>query len=109
MQANLSNAIREIRGRTMSGVTKAGLLIQREALPQTPLLTGALRNSCVVTNSMAAGNPVSAVAYTVAYAPYVHENMKAVHPVGKAKFLEDAIKGGQAQILAIIRQEVRIP
>ena len=46
-----------------------------------------------LAKAKAGGGRVSVhVGYTQNYAIYVHENLNAKHPVGKAKFLEDPFK-----------------
>lgn len=47
------------------------------------------------------------VGFTASYAIYVHENMQAAHPTGQAKFLEDPLRTGKAQMMQIITTAVR--
>lgn len=108
VQRNLALAIKSINGRTAAGVLKAGLYVQARAMPETPVEYGKLRASAVTTADMVNGNPVAVVAYTAAYAPFVHENMEARHPVGKAKFLEATVMQEKDAIVRIIAREARI-
>jgi hypothetical protein len=108
VQANLAKAIKQIEGRTAGGVRKAALLIGREAKIKTPVDTGDLRNSQVISSDKINGEPISAIAYTQSYAPFVHENLEAHHPVGEAKFLERAVQENETRVVDIIQQEARI-
>lgn len=76
-----------------------GELIMTEAKLRTPVDTGALRNSGVVSQpSISAGGFGGDVEVTLGFggpaAPYaihVHEDMEASHKVGGAKYLESAV------------------
>ena len=48
------------------------------------------------------GNVEGTTGYTQAYGIYVHENLEAKHPIGNAKFLENPLRDGKAQMQAII-------
>lgn len=64
-----------------------------ESKPEVPVDTGALRNSGYVEQPQVSGNKITVrCGYggpAAGYALYVHENLEANHPVGKAKYLED--------------------
>ena len=108
VQGNLARAIQQIEGRTAKGVLKAALLVARDAKIKTPVETGNLRNSQMVTSENRVGEPSAAIAYQAAYAPFVHERMEPVHPVGQAKFLESALDENAQRVLEIIRQEAQV-
>lgn len=76
------------------GLRKVGLLIQRTAMPLTPIDTGNLRRSFAVRKVQGQGfKAVFTVVNTASYAIYVHENLEAAHrPPTRAKFLEVAIR-----------------
>lgn len=46
------------------------------------------------------------VGYSAPYAVYVHENMRARHTTGKAKFLEDPARQLSAEVAQIVRDLV---
>ena len=48
-----------------------------------------------------------AVGYTAAYSVFVHENLEAKHPVGKAKFLEDPAKTNAPEYAGIVREALK--
>jgi len=52
--------------------------------------------------------PEVEVVYTAAYAIYVHEDLEAKHKVGQAKYLEDAAKEAQAEIIAAVKMETKL-
>lgn len=53
-------------------------------------------------------NPVVEVGFTAAYSIYVHENTKAKHTVGQAKFLERTLDEDQDDVFRIVVDEVSI-
>ncbi len=92
-------AITELRGlkeKFASALYMEGERLMLQAKEQTPVLTGALRSSGmveppvwqqdVVQVSLGFGGP------SIEYALIVHEDLSKVHPVGKAKFLEDPVR-----------------
>lgn len=48
------------------------------------------------------------VGYEADYAPPVHENLKARHPVGEAKFLEHALQEFEDDFLKLLQEELQI-
>lgn len=66
-----------------------------ESRKRTPVDTGNLRASTMVTDPVIDGDKISCsiVVGGVAapYAVHVHENLEAYHPVGMAKFLESVL------------------
>jgi len=86
------------------GLYKGALLVQRTALPLTPIDDGPLRES---SYAEMVGPMTAQVGYTAEYAPHVHENLDANHPVGEAKFLEKAEKETRAQRKALLRKEMK--
>jgi type VI protein secretion system component VasA len=108
VQRNLSAAIRQIGGGTARGVLKAGLFVQRESMLRTPVQYGKLRASAVTTSSTVNGSPITVIAYTAAYAPFVHEILTARHKIGQAKFLEAAVQENANRIVQIIAEDARI-
>lgn len=71
--------------------------IRTRSMRLTPVDTGALRASHVVSGPERVGNVTEVVigvgGPAAPYAVYVHENLDARHPVGQAKFLQDAVLG----------------
>ncbi len=69
--------------------------IRTESLPEVPVDTGTLRGSGTVTDPEIKGKSVLVqMGYGGAaseYAMKVHEDLKAYHKVGKAKYLEDPV------------------
>lgn len=47
------------------------------------------------------------VGFTANYAVYVHENLTAYHPVGEAKFLENASRALRPQLVQMIADGLR--
>lgn len=46
------------------------------------------------------------IGYDAYYAIYVHEDLQAYHPVGKAKFLEDAVSSLGSSLVAQVEREI---
>jgi hypothetical protein len=69
--------------------------IRTESMKRTPVDTGALRASHVVSAPTRSGNTVEVRigvgGPATPYAIYVHENLSASHTVGRSKFLESAV------------------
>ena len=62
-----------------------------DAKEHTPVEYGVLRASGHVSQYAAASNLEAKLAFGTEYAVYVHENLRAHHDVGEAKFLENAM------------------
>jgi len=88
------------------GLKKAGLFLQGESQRQTPVDTGALRNSAGTRASGKGFGTVVRVGYSVRYAVYVHENLFAHHPVGNAKFLERPARQHRKTLGKIVAAEM---
>lgn len=106
---NLNRQINRIQGATLAGLKAAGARIIQTALPLTPIDTGDLRGSVRLSDNDNPMNPHVVVSFGdgAAYAPYVHENMKCHHPVGQAKFLEDAVIQERDEIPEIVAKHIR--
>lgn len=82
---------------------KEGEITKADSMKNTPIEYGALRGSHEVIGPESDGRDIE-VQVTVGgpsadYAVYVHENLEAHHPVGEAKFLEDAVARRQNGLL----------
>lgn len=69
-------------------VVLEGERIMAESKGECPVDTGALRASGNVSQEE---EGTVTLGYPLDYAVYVHENLSAIHPTGKAKFLEDPV------------------
>lgn len=81
------------------GVHGAAQEIMNDAKKRTPVKTGALRASGTVSEPMVDGKGVYCElrfgGAAASYAIFVHERTNARHPVGEAKFLENAVIEGK--------------
>ena len=104
------------------GLLLGGLIIQRESQKQTPVDTGALRNSHRTTKEsgsngrnakgqFTAGSKTPAVVKVscqTAYAIYVHERLALRYAPGtNAKFLENAARSKRREVIQLIKQEMQ--
>ncbi len=71
-----------------SALVLEGERIMAESKKQCPVDTGALRASGSVLEEERGS---VTLLYPLEYAVYVHEDLEAAHPTGKAKFLEDPV------------------
>lgn len=76
-------------------VVQAAEKVMTVAKQRTPVDSGALRSSGLVTKVSETSVELSFGGAASAYAVIVHENLTNYHPVGQAKFLESAITDWQ--------------
>jgi hypothetical protein len=76
-------------------------LVKEEAVRRCPIDTGALRNSARVKIR---GN-TGGISFEMPYASYVHEILHYRHPVGEAKFLENAWRVKKKEFLEALLEE----
>lgn len=91
MQA-LKNVAKRYPEATAKGLYEEGLEIMAEAQRRTPVDTGRLRASGRVSLPVRSSNPSITLSFGTDYGIYVHERTELRHPVGEAKFLENAVK-----------------
>lgn len=95
----LDAALKRLQGaaskQAQAKVVDAAEKIMTKAKQLTPVDTGALRSSGLVT-AKGKGAELSFGGAASSYAIYVHENLRAAHPVGQAKFLETALNEWQS-------------
>lgn len=104
---NLNREIGKIKGRTIQGLLKAGLLVQGDAQRQTPVDTGALKSSAYTVGIQEGDTPIVEVGYTQSYAPFVHEIDKN-YTVGNWQFLRNSLDQNAEKVLRIIAEEAKI-
>lgn len=72
-----------------------------------PKLTGALAASATNVPAEISGGKVSKlIGFNTSYAAAVHENLKAKHSNGEAKFLETAVKENQGKMAGFVGEYV---
>lgn len=72
----------------LNEIAEATMTVAKE---RTPVDTGVLRGSGKVSAHATAADPSATLTYGTEYAAAVHENLRARHTVGEAKFLESAV------------------
>lgn len=77
-------------------------MITEDAKGRTPVRTGTLRNSGHVRSADEHGFTVAFGGPAAPYAYYVHENLKARHRVGEAKYLEKAMANAKRYLAEIL-------
>ena len=87
-------AIRDNPKVVAAALFQEGEKIMATSVKDTPVDTGRLRSTGHVKDPKISGKHVTVIlAYGTDYAIFVHEIPGRNHPVGKAKFLEDAMMG----------------
>jgi hypothetical protein len=101
----------------VEAIGKVGQIIIERSNEQAPMDTGTLRASGFVGRiSRRTGEARVRVGYggrndkvnpktgrpASAYVVYVHENLSAIHPIGNAKFLENAVRQTVPEIAALL-------
>ncbi|WP_237559834.1 hypothetical protein [Corynebacterium neomassiliense] len=85
------------------GVRLAAEHLRTTAVQQTPLETGALRNSAQVTVE----GTRAAVSFNTKYAVKQHEELGYSHKDGRAKYLESATVSEKDTMAQIIGQQIK--
>lgn len=83
---NLNREIEGIRGRTLRGMRKVGILIKGEAMDLAPVDAGVLMNSAFYSTEMTLSGPALRVGFTAKYAPAVHEMPMTLRGQPRADF-----------------------
>ena len=95
LMTNLSRLARVLPDEAAKALYAEALVIRTESMRRTPVDTGTLRSTHVVSEPTRSGNTIEVrigVGGPAApYALYVHENVHARHGSGQAKFLESAL------------------
>ncbi len=87
-------------------------VLATESRRRTPVLTGALRQSHMVSRPVVQGRDISCQirvgGAAAPYAIFVHENLAAFHKVGRAKFLESAILEARSTFAARVASRINL-
>lgn len=120
IMANINRELKKIREVSQERLRRAAHLILETAKVLCPKDTLALVESAYIEIFQTATGMVAEIGFARpnapafvagrkppgAYAVYVHENMEVYHPIGQAKFLEEAIKRREREVLAILKGEM---
>lgn len=85
----------------------AGEVVMTRAKRLTPVDTGRLRASGTVDDITIGTRVVIVLGFHTEYATYVHEDLTAHHPVGQAKFLEQAVSENAKKVEQLLLQELK--
>lgn len=116
----LNREIYGIHERTLAGLLKGGLIIQRDAQLHVPVEYGVLKQSAYTRPG--ADKLSVEVGFSAAYAGYVHENLEmklkgeprpsglGVYwgPRGEARFLANAVERTREKVLKAIQKDAEI-
>lgn len=106
---NFNKQVGIINKGAAKGLKIALLAVQETAIPLTPLDKNVLRpSSYTEIIKVSKTDIVGEIGYTAEYAPFVHENLENQHPIGQAKFLEEALRINQQRIVAEIDGAIAI-
>lgn len=118
---NINSEISGIETRSVGGLLKGGLMIQRRSQGKVPVERGNLKASAYTRKAPEDPNAVE-VGYSAAYALFVHENMEQKlkgeprpsalgeywGPNGEPKFLESTLNESASDFVEIVRQEAEV-
>jgi len=103
-----SSRVRAAGGRAVRAVMEERVTRMKA---RTPVDTGALRGSGHATGPDFSGETIEARAIfggpAAGYAPPVHENLRAVHPVGQAKFVESVMLESEREFMPDVAARMR--
>ena len=110
IQNGLTELHRAMRAKGAQGLYEAGQMIVTDAKRRVPVDLGNLKGSGYVTAPTATpGGTNVEVGFggpAADYAIYVHEDLSAHHPVGEAKYLENAVEAKAPAAFAHIAKRV---
>lgn len=107
VQNSLRLAVKRIEGRTQEGVHAAAEFFLARMIPRAPIKTGALRLSGRVEDAGTDAKPAALITFRVPYALRVHEDLRARHKIGQAKFAESVLIEDRAEGLRRIAVRAR--
>ena len=109
LNEKIAEAVKRVKRDTADRLFLGAEIIMTDAKNRTPVLTGALRESGHVEEPKVTDSEISVrLAFggpAAPYAVYVHERQGLHHPVGEAKFLENAVNAGAPHLLAALAAE----
>ncbi len=98
----------EAAGKATEEALLAGAeIIKKEAQRRTPVKTGNLRDSAVVSSVNTPDGFVASVGFEADYAVFVHERLDLQHKTGEAKFLQNAAEAKESEVLEIVSKIMR--
>ncbi len=108
VKAKLTGVQRLLGIGVKKGMSDAGEFVKRESDDDVPVDTGELKASGYVRLEGDGVNTKAFVGYSAPHALMVHEDLKARHEQGHAKFLEKAARQNRAKILELVAQKARL-
>ena len=103
----LNDEIAKIQTGTRQRLARVGRLVKERSQARAPVDTGFLKSSHYNKDVGTKDTPVQEVGARADYAVPVHEITTAVHETGEAKFLENALRESEGEILDIISGKLR--
>jgi hypothetical protein len=104
---NLDKVAKKVDGATQKALTDEANDVLKEAMIQAPVDTGDLRRSGTVGKITKGAATISIeIGFHTNYALYVHEDLQAHHPTGKAKFLEDPVNAAVPGLAGRIKKRL---
>jgi HK97 gp10 family phage protein len=108
MIRNAERVSQNVRHQLEEAAQAAGDDLVEKVRDRTPVKTGILRDSFTATKEVKRNKVVIHVATDVPYAPFVHEDLKAQHQVGDAKFLESVMDEAEPQIMRAVGARINL-
>ena len=107
MAATLRRQSQAVRRRTQAALVAEAQSVLAESQRRVPVETGELRASGMVVPPRGDDLNVEIV-FTAPHAVFVHEDLDAVHPDGRAKFLESTLLESASSLADQIARRARL-
>lgn len=103
----MSRELQKIQGASPDILEEVLLEILEEAKALTPVASGRLRDSGAVDLEQLKTVVRGQISFDTPYAAYVHEILDNYHPVGQAKFLQEAIQRRSGSLADDIASKIK--
>lgn len=105
---NLKNAAKHMIEGAVRGLRLGAAIVKRESQSRTPVDEGNLKGGHYTAVQVNKSFAVAEIGTVADYAIYVHEDLDAHHPVGEAKFLDNAIQAKKDEVLKLIHRNAKL-
>lgn len=105
---NLTKASEKMIQGMIKGLRLGAAMVKRESQMRTPVDEGNLKGGHYTAVQVNGSFAVAEIGTVADYAIYVHEDLEAYHPVGEAKFLENAMQAKKDEVINLIHRSAKL-
>jgi hypothetical protein len=105
---NMEKAFKRMKSGAVKGLRLGAGSIQTESMQRTPVDEGNLKSGHYTSVQVRKDSAVAEIGTTAEYAAAVHEITDNNHPVGEAKFLENAIEEKAPEVRKLIHKLTKV-